>query len=137
MSLIVKTILLPLLLSLIAFSVPRADKTQYFVHLIFNYTSGFRKLPNYFNGTAIVAFFRIPLAHLEQVQQLFLNNFALYLKDFSVFNIIIKIRCFIFRINHKLPVVSKQFELYFIRLYIGWLNLSFQHHLLLSHQFLW
>ena len=99
MSLIVKTILLPLLLSLIAFSVPRADKTQYFVHLIFNYTSGFQKLPNYFNGTAIAAFFRIPLAHLEQVQQLFLNNLALYLKDFSVFNIIIKIRCFIFRIK--------------------------------------
>ena len=65
--LIVKIILLslPLVLSALA-----ADKTQYFVYLNFNSTlqlvngisSDLQKSLKYFNGTVIVAFFRIPLA---------------------------------------------------------------------------
>ena len=66
-SLIVKLILLRLAFVL---PLPAADKTQYFVHLIFNSTlqlindisSDFRKLLKYFNGTATVVFFGILLA---------------------------------------------------------------------------
>ena len=51
-------------------SLPAADKTQYFVHLSFNsilqlingISSDLQKLLKYFNGTAIIAFFRILLA---------------------------------------------------------------------------
>ena len=64
-SLIAKMILLESSLS-----VSFADKTQYFSHLGFNFTlqfinclsSDLQKLLKYFNDTAIVAFFRIPLA---------------------------------------------------------------------------
>ena len=67
-SFIVKAILsesLSLILSLTT-----ANKTKYSVHLSFNSTlqlingisSDFLKLLKYFNGTAIAAFFRIPLA---------------------------------------------------------------------------
>ena len=67
MSLIVKMILLGLSFVL---SLPAADKTQYFVHLSFNsilqlingISSDLQKLLKYFNGTAIIAFFRILLA---------------------------------------------------------------------------
>ena len=67
-------------------STPAADKTQYFFHVSFNSTlklingisCDFQKLLKYFNGTAIVAFFRIPFAPLASV---FPNNLVLYLKD--------------------------------------------------------
>ena len=67
-SLIVKIIILSLALPL-PLSAPPPDKTQWFVHLSFNYTSqlinGFssdlQKLLKYFNGTAITAFVNIPL----------------------------------------------------------------------------
>ena len=53
-----------------ALSAPAAVKTQYFVLLSFDSTlqlindisSDLQKLPKYFNGTAPVAFFRIPFA---------------------------------------------------------------------------
>ena len=53
-----------------AFSLPGTDKTQYFFHLSFNsilqlingISSDLQKLLRYFNGTAIAAFFRIPLS---------------------------------------------------------------------------
>ena len=70
MSLIVKITLssLPLALSL-----PAADKMQQFEHLSFNSTlqlingvsRDLQKLIKYFNGTAIVAFLKIPLAALS------------------------------------------------------------------------
>ena len=67
--LIVKIILISFLL-LITFSIPAADRTQYFVHLSFKSTlqllrgilRDIQKLLKYFNGEAIVTFFRIPLA---------------------------------------------------------------------------
>ena len=70
MSLIVKIILLALASSLITFSVPSAEKTQYFLHLSFYSTlqlingisSNLRKLLKYFDGTAIVAFLKTPFA---------------------------------------------------------------------------
>ena len=66
MSLIVKIISLELGLLL---STPAAEKAQYCGHLSFNpilqlinaISSGLQKLLKYFNGTAIVAFFRVPL----------------------------------------------------------------------------
>ena len=69
MLLIVKIILLYPLLPL-ALSVPVADKTQCFIHLSFNSTlylingisSDLQNLLKCFNGTVIVAFFKIPLA---------------------------------------------------------------------------
>ena len=81
-ALIVK-ILLELASSL---AVPAAGKTQYFIHLRFNSTlhlindilSGIQKSLKYFNGIAIVAFFKIPFAPSITV---FPNNLALYLKD--------------------------------------------------------
>ena len=57
MSLIVKIILLELAFAL---SAPAADKTQFFVHLLFNYTL------KYFNGTVIVEFSRISFFHQHQ-----------------------------------------------------------------------
>ena len=87
-SLTVKITLLTLLLSLL--SLPFADKTQYFVQLSFKSTlqllsgilSGLQKLSKYFNGTAIVAFPRIPLALFGTGSALvFPNNLAFYLKN--------------------------------------------------------
>ena len=54
----------------LALSVPDTDKTQCFVHLNFNSTlqlingisSDLQELVEYFNGTAILLFFKIPLA---------------------------------------------------------------------------
>ena len=68
MSLIVKIILLELAFAL---SAPAADKTQFFVHLLFNYTlqlfngilSDLQKFLKYFNGTVIVEFSRISFFH--------------------------------------------------------------------------
>ena len=68
MSLIVKIILSESIL--LRLSLPPTDKTQYFVYLSFNSTlqlisgisSGLQKLLKYFNGAAIVAFFRTALA---------------------------------------------------------------------------
>ena len=62
--------LIALSFSLTSFSVPHEEKTQYFVHLSFNsisqlingISSDLQKLIKNFNGTAIAAFFRIPLA---------------------------------------------------------------------------
>ena len=59
-----------LLESAFALSVPAADKIQCFGHVSFHYnlqlfngiSSGLQKLFGYFSGTAIVVFFRIPLA---------------------------------------------------------------------------
>ena len=67
MSLIVKIILLGLSLVL---SLPASAKTQCFVYLCFNSTlqlingilSNLKKLRRYFNDTAIVTFFRVPLS---------------------------------------------------------------------------
>ena len=59
--------------SLIAFYVPAADKTQYFVHLsstlqlINGISSNLQKLLKYFNDTAIVAFLKIPFAPFDAV----------------------------------------------------------------------
>ena len=86
---------------------PFEAKIQYFVHFIFNSTlqlisgisSDLHKLLWYFNGTAIVVFFDIPLFQSALV---FPNNLALYLKDLKsiiLLNISIKIGCFIFRIK--------------------------------------
>ena len=74
-------------------SLPAADKTQYFVHLSFNYTlqwingisNDFQKLLKYFNGTAIATFFRIPLAWFRLGwATVFPNNLAWYLKDLKL-----------------------------------------------------
>ena len=83
-------------------SVPAADKTQYFAHLSFNsilqlinrVSSDLQKLLRYFNGTVIVASFRIPLAWFGAAwATLFSNNLASYLKDLklSVFSILLKL----------------------------------------------
>ena len=84
--LIVKIILLGLAFVL---SLPAADRTQHFVHLSSNYTlqlingisSNLQKLLKHFNGTATVAYFRIPLVLFGLGWPLFPNNLALYLKD--------------------------------------------------------
>ena len=63
----VKIVLLALTSSLITFSVPPAEKTQYFAHLSFNSTlqlingisSDLQKLLKYFNGTVIAALLKI------------------------------------------------------------------------------
>ena len=68
-SLIVKILLLACSLPL-TLSLPFAEKMQYFFYLSFNsisqllngILSDLQKLLKYFNGTGIVAFFRIPLA---------------------------------------------------------------------------
>ena len=97
MSLIVKIILLSSLLSL-ALSVPATDKTQCSVHLSFNSTlklingisSDPQKLLKYFNGTAIIAFFRIQLeAFGAGYAAVFPNNLALYLKDLKLLSLTI------------------------------------------------
>ena len=83
--------LLLLLLSL-SFSLAVADKAQYFVHLSFNSTlqlinhssSDLQKLLKYFNVTAIVTFFRIPLAAVAGLATVFPYNFVLYLKDLKL-----------------------------------------------------
>ena len=78
---------------------PFPEKTQYFVHLCFhstlqliNYISrDLQKLLKYFSGTAIVAFFRIPLALIRvSLATVFPKNIVLYLKDLklSVFSIL-------------------------------------------------
>ena len=87
MSLIVKIILLEFAFVL---SLPATDKTQYFVHLSFNsilelvngILSDLSKLLRYFNGTAIVAYFRNPLASFGAGwEAVFPNYLALYSKD--------------------------------------------------------
>ena len=91
MSLIIKIKILSSALKL-TLSGPAADKTQYLVHLSFNsilplisgISSDLQKLLIYFNGTAIVAFFRIPLAASGAGwAAVFLNKLALYLKDLN------------------------------------------------------
>ena len=65
------------------------DKTHSFVHLSFNSTlqllngisNDLQNLLRYFNGTVIVAFFRIPLLPSATVVP---NNLALYLKDLKL-----------------------------------------------------
>ena len=96
MSLIVKIISITLASSLILFSLPATDKTQYFLHLTFNSTqqlincisSDLQKLLKYFNGTAIAAFLKIPFAPSAT---LFPNNLVLYLKDLklSLFSVLL------------------------------------------------
>ena len=65
-------------------------KALYFVHLSFNSTShlidgissDLLKLLKYFDGTAIVTIFRIPLSSFgASGATMFRNNSALYLKD--------------------------------------------------------
>ena len=88
MSLIVKIKLFVSLLSL-RFLLPAGDKTQYFVHLSFNFAlqsindilSNLQKLLKYFNGTAIVASFRIPLTPSVSVIS---NTLALYINDLKL-----------------------------------------------------
>ena len=88
-SLIVKVVLVELVFAL---SAPAADKAQYFVHLIFNSTlqlingnsSDLQKLLKYFNGTAIVRFFRIPLAWFASWVTVVSNNLALHSKDLKL-----------------------------------------------------
>ena len=98
-SLIVKIILLELkLLSLSPwYSLPSADKTQYFAHLIFNFNlqlinailSDLQKLFKYFSGTATVAIFRIPLAAFGAgLATVFPNNLVLYSKDLKLLLVI-------------------------------------------------
>ena len=85
MPLIVKVILLGLVSIL---SGPAAVKTQYFVHLSFHsilglingISSDLQKLLKCFNGTAIVAFPRIPFAP----SSVFLYNLALCSKDLKL-----------------------------------------------------
>ena len=83
MHLIVKIVLLEL--ALLCSTTPEA-KTQSFIHLSLNMTlqlindisNDCQKLLRYFNGTVIVAFFRIKLFPSATV---FSNNFGLYWKD--------------------------------------------------------
>ena len=91
-SLIITTILL-LWLSIslsLRLSLSPADKTQNFAHLSFNSTlqltngisSNLPRFLKYFNSTAIVAFFRTPLAWFGLGwDSLFPNNVSLYLTD--------------------------------------------------------
>ena len=66
-----------------------AEKTQYFVrsssnstlHSISGVSSDLPKLLRYFNGTAIVAFLKIPSAPFSAVCH---NNLALYLKYLKI-----------------------------------------------------
>ena len=86
-SLTAKIILLGLEFTL---STPTAEKIQSFGHLSLNSTlqlingisSDLPKLIKYFNDTAIIAFFRIPLNSFGAGRAtIFLHNLALYLKD--------------------------------------------------------
>ena len=90
-------IFLELSLLSLSFSLPAADKIQYFVHLSFNSTlqlingisSDLHKL---INCTEIIAFFRISLALFGFGRaSVFSYNLSLYLKDLksSVFSILL------------------------------------------------
>ena len=84
-------IILTLTSSLMLYSVPPTDKTQYFVHLSSNFTTqlitgiwnDLQKLLKHLNGTAIVAFLRNPFATLAGWANVSPNNLALYLKNFK------------------------------------------------------
>ena len=69
------------------------------------------KLLKYFNGAAIVVFFRIPLAWFGVGwTTVFPNNLALYLKDLKLLVLTIsalKLVASSLEKNHKLPVVFK------------------------------
>ena len=73
MPLMVKIILLALAFSSTLLSLLAGDKTQYFVHLNFNSTlqlingisNNLQKLLKYLHGTAVVAFFKIPLISFQ------------------------------------------------------------------------
>ena len=91
--LIVKIILLALASSLISFSLPPAEKTQYFAHLRSNSTLqllnriliDLQKLLKYFNVTTTVAFLKIPFtAFGASWATVFPNNLVLYLKDLKL-----------------------------------------------------
>ena len=111
MSSIVK-IILKLASSLLT---PAAVRTQYFVQLCFNsnlqlindISSDLKKLLKYLNGTAIVAFLKIPFAPSASV---FPDNLGLCLKDFkSLLLSIFALKLVVSSVeqNHKLPVVSE------------------------------
>ena len=126
-SLTVKILLLSLSLLLISFSLPATDKIQYFLHLSFNPTMQFingissdlQELMKYFTGRAIVSFFRISLAAFGAGWATVLpNNLALYLEDLKLL--------FQNNLNYILSHCT-----------LAWVNLHFQHHLLLLHRFVW
>ena len=75
------------------------------MHLINGISGDLQKLLKYFNGTAVVAFFRIPFASSATV---FRINLALYLKDLILLALAIStlksVASFLEQ-NHKLPVV--------------------------------
>ena len=123
-SLIVKIFLsAKVTLSLSVLATQSTDQTQCFVHLSFSSTlqlinaisSDLQKLFRYFNGTAVVAFLKVP--HSSSIS-VFLNNLALYLKD---------LKLTVFVISLLKPISSslrnyllwQNFELYSIKLYIG------------------
>ena len=75
------------------------------MHLINGISGDLQKLLKYFNGTAVVAFFRIPFASSATV---FRINLALYLKDLILLALAIstlKSVASFSKQNHKLPVV--------------------------------
>ena len=89
------SLILKIILSRLAFvlSLHAADKRQSFVHIRFNSTlrlisgisSDLQKSLQYFNGTAIVSFSRIPLAAFGAGWATIVsNNLALYLKDLKL-----------------------------------------------------
>ena len=112
--------LLELVLSLLPSS---ADKAQWSVHLRFNsnlqlINAYIQKLFIYFNCTAIVMFFKIQFAPSASV---FFYNLALYWKELKLLVFPISLKTLIasyLEQNQQLPVVTKQFQLYFYKLYI-------------------
>ena len=71
------------------------------------FSNDLQKLLKYFNGTAIVAFFRIPFSPSASV---FSNNLVFHLKNLkpSVFSILaFKLVALSFEQNYKLLVVSE------------------------------
>ena len=91
----IKSIFLPLALSStlpLILLIPAADKTQYFVYVSFNSTfhlvngisTDLRKLLKCFNGTEVVAHFRIQLTALSAWAAVFPNNLVFYLKDLKL-----------------------------------------------------
>ena len=73
------------------------------MQLISGISSDLWKLLKYFNGTAIVGYFRIPLTALSSRATAFPNNLALYFKDLSALKLIVSS----FEKNYKLPVDSE------------------------------
>ena len=105
-------------INIIRLSLTPVDKKHYFVHLSFSSTlelihdilSDLQKLLKCFNGTGIVAYFRIPLAAFGAgLATVVPNSFALFLKDLKLSSLAIpalNVFALTLEQNYKFPIVS-------------------------------